>query len=124
MSGDVIKKAVIGRDCSGALLEPNANKTVQAEIDDVLEQVRAVCERNSFVALQRNDGAWIFVPILGTDNLRNLCTIWPRTEQLDYVVLGQEEDASQSRKFGDVPADAFRTALDQRYLLLAERWKA
>lgn len=124
MSGNLIKKAVLGSDCSGAVLEPNATAAVQAEINEVLKQVHAVCERNSFVAIQRNDGAWIFVPILGADNLRNLCTIWPRTEQLDYVVLGQEEDASQSRKFGDVPADAFRTALDQRYLLLSERWKS
>lgn len=124
MSGDLIKKAVLGIHCSGAVLEPNATAAVQAEIDEVLEQVHAVCENKSFVAIQRDDGAWIFVPILGNEKQRNLCTIWPKGKHLNYIALGQEDGPSSQRKFRDIPPDSFRAELDKTYQLLSERWKS
>ena len=114
----VVYRAVWGKDCTCAeLAPPDASVAVMAQIEQVLEEVRELCPNNSFIAILRGDDGWIFVPILGSDDDRSLCTVWPKESVVRFDVLANEGDKANSRKLDGENAATFfegmRTRLER-----------
>ncbi|KUR72125.1 hypothetical protein AQZ52_02115 [Novosphingobium fuchskuhlense] len=108
-------KAIWGKDCSGDTIAPNASAEVKAHISSIVKRVNKACGGNAFIALERNDGAWIFVPIMGNQANRSLCSLWPAGEALDYDVRSETEDKSNRRKFDKDQVFTLFTGIDKRY---------
>lgn len=113
----VIYRAIWGKDCSSdELADEGASPAVKAQIDEVLNEIRNVCPKNSFVALLRGDGGWIFVPILGSGGDRSLCTIWPNKRISKFDVLAEEGDKSNSRKLNSESARTLYNGMRDRFV--------
>ena len=114
-------RALVGGACTVEALAPDgASEIVKAQIAEVLEKIREVCQNNAFIAVLRGDDGWIFIPILGTDGDRNLCTIWPKKNGMRFDVIVNEGDGSNSRPLDDDTRPEFWKGLRSRYVRLSE----
>ncbi len=112
-----------GAECSGATLAPNSAPTVQAEIDQLLIQVRHICGKNSFVAVLRKDGGWVFIPTVGTKGNQNLCTLWASTSTLHFDVRSQSDRVVGRRRFPDSGGLNLIERLTNRYSRMVDLWR-
>ena len=116
-----------GSECTGALLaqcQGVTNPAVVAQLDEIISQVRLICPDDEFVALERDDQGWIFVPTIGTGTNKNLCTVWFGARSVNFDVRSQQEldGMAGRRRYPDAAGPTFVQRLSLRYSNMASAW--
>jgi hypothetical protein len=107
------------------LAPTGANAVVIAQIEEIIAGVRATCPDNEFVALQRKDKGWIFVPTVGTARDKNLCTVWIETDRVDFDVRSQQplDGVGKRRSYPDAVGPNLLDRLRVRYAKMLVDWR-
>ncbi len=117
-----------GSECTGALLAECQGvdiPAVIAQLDEIIRQVRIICPDNEFVALERDDQGWIFVPTIGTRTNKNLCTVWINAQGLRFDVRSQQnlDGLTGNRLYPDAEGPTLLERLSVRYSKMTADWR-
>lgn len=118
-----------GAECTGARLaecQGVTNPAIIARLDEIISQVRIICPDDEFVALERDDQGWIFVPTIGTGANKNLCTVWFGARSVNFDVRSQQEldGMAGRRRYPDAAGPTLLQRLSVRYAKMAAAWLA